>query len=98
MALPTLLRVDGLLPQQWTLISHCHLHINSHDRTAVEVFSRQTLAYDDEGSSDSEHDAYQATIIAEGEEKNSEDGKTHLIPRENKEKQCWNVFRRAVYP
>ena len=27
---------------------------NSHDRTAVVVFSRQTLAYDDEGSSDSE--------------------------------------------
>ena len=64
---------------------------NRHDRIAVEVFSRQTLAYDDEGSSDSQHDAYWATIIAEGEEKNSEDGKTHLIPREKKEKQRWNV-------
>ena len=39
------------------------------------------VAYDDEGSSDSEHDAYRARMIAEGEEKDSEDGKTHLIPK-----------------
>ena len=39
------------------------------------------VAYDDEGSSDSEHDAYRARMIAEGEEKDSEDGKTNLIPK-----------------
>ena len=41
----------------------------------------EVVAYDDEGSSDSEHDAYRARMIAEGEEKDSEDGKTHLIPK-----------------
>ena len=52
------------------------LPLSLHLPPQVEV-----VTYDDEGSSDSEHDAYRARMIAEGEEKDSEDGKTSLMPK-----------------
>ena len=38
-------------------------------------------SYNDEGSSDSEHDAYRERMIAEGEERDSEDGEAIVNPR-----------------
>jgi len=56
----------------------CDKHLRIKDKGGKVV---HTVSYNDEGSSDSEHDAYRERMIAEGEERDSEDGEAIDNPR-----------------
>lgn len=51
------------------------------DSISCPLLQVHTVSYNDEGSSDSEHDAYRERMIAEGEERDSEDGEAIDNPR-----------------
>lgn len=51
------------------------------DSISCSPLQVHTVSYNDEGSSDSEHDAYRERMIAEGEERDSEDGEAIVNPR-----------------